>query len=45
MEELKVHIRHVMLWRFKNNKNTTETAKKILSVYYQGVITDRQVRN
>ena len=30
MEELKVHIQHVMLWEFKNNKNTTETAKKNL---------------
>ena len=45
MEDLKVHIRHVMLWEFKNNKNATETAKKICSVYGQGVITDRQVRN
>ena len=29
MEELKVHIRHVMLWEFKNNKNATETAQNI----------------
>ena len=29
MEELKVLIRHVMLRKFKNNKNATETAKKI----------------
>ena len=45
MEELKVHIRHVMLWKFKNNKNTTETAKKIMSVYSQGVITKYKVWN
>ena len=29
MEEQKVHIQYVMLWEFKNNKNTTETTKKI----------------
>ena len=40
MEELKVHIQHVMLWEFKNNKNATRTAKKICSVYGQGDITD-----
>ena len=28
MEELKVHIQHIVLWEFKNNKNATETAKK-----------------
>ena len=38
MEELKVHIRCVMLWEFKNNKNKTEIAKK--NVYGQDVITD-----
>ena len=37
MEELKVHIQHV-LWEFKNNKNTIETAKKISSVYGQGLL-------
>ena len=45
MDELKVHIRHVMLWEFKNKKNATETAKKICNVYGQDIITDRQVRN
>ena len=45
MEELKWHIRRVMLWEFKNNKNAIKAAKKICSVYGQGVITDRQVRN
>ena len=29
-----------MLWEFKNNKNVTEMAKKISSVYNQGVITN-----
>ena len=30
---------------FQNDKNITETAKKIFSVYSQGVITDYQVQN
>ena len=38
MEELKVHNQHVILWKFKNNKNATKTAQKISSVYEQGVI-------
>ena len=45
MEELKVHIRHVMSWEFKNNKNAIESAKKICSVYGQSAITDHQVWN
>ena len=45
MDELKVHIRHVILWEFKDNKNATETAEKICNVYGQDVITTRQVRN
>ena len=45
MEELKVHFRHVMLWEFKNDKNATEKAKKISSVFDQSIITDRQIRN
>ena len=32
-----------MLWEFNNNKNATETTKKICSVYGQGIITDSQV--
>jgi len=28
MEGLKVHIRQVMLWEFKQRKNATETAEK-----------------
>ena len=34
-----------MLWEFRYNKNTTETAKKIYSVYGQGDITNCQVWN
>ena len=34
-----------MLWELKNNKNATKTAKKISSIYDQGVITDCYVRN
>ena len=33
------------MWEFMNNKNATETAKKINSVYDQDVITDHQVCN
>ena len=40
-----MHIRHVMLWEFKTNKTPKETAKNISTVYGQGVVTDRQVRN
>ena len=43
MEELKVYVQYVMLWEFENNKNDTEMAKKICSVYDQGVLTDHQV--
>ena len=45
MEEMREHIWHVMLWEFKNNKTTQETAKKILTDYCQNVITDRQIQN
>ena len=40
-----MHIQHVMLCEFKNNKNATETAKKNCSDNVQGVITDCQIRN
>ena len=33
MDELKIHIQYVMLWEFKNNKNTKETVKKMFSVH------------
>ena len=42
---MKVLRGHVMLGEFKNNKNATESAKKICSVYGQGVITECQVWN
>ena len=32
----------VILWELKINKNATETAKKICSVYDKSVIFDRQ---
>ena len=38
MEETKVHIRLVMLWKPKNNKNAKETAKKMYRFYGLGVI-------
>ena len=36
MDELKVNIRLIMLWKFKNDKNATETAKTFSSVFKQG---------
>ena len=45
MDGLKVYIRHVMLWEFKNSKNAKETAKKISSFTGQGIISDRPVWN
>ncbi|XP_023244408.1 histone-lysine N-methyltransferase SETMAR-like [Centruroides sculpturatus] len=44
MEHLKVHVRHIMLWKFKLGNNATETAKKICNVYGNGVISDKAVR-
>ena len=32
MDELKVHIRHVILHQLKNNKNATDKTKKISSI-------------
>jgi len=34
-----------MLWEFKQGIKATETAEKICSVYGEGTITDREVRN
>ena len=45
MEVLKVFIRHVMLWNFKYNKNTSKTPKTFSSFYDQGVIANHQVQN
>ena len=40
MEKLKVHIQHVMLLEFENNKNATETFKRICSFYDLAVFTN-----
>ena len=45
MEKQKMPIQHVTLYKFKNNENSTETAKKMCSVYGQVVITDQQIWN
>ena len=45
MEGLKVHIRRVLLWEFKQGNNAMETAEKICNVYGKGTITDRAKRN
>ena len=45
MESEKLHVRHVMLWEFKQGNSATVTAEKICSVYGEGLITDRAVRN
>ncbi|XP_014609810.1 PREDICTED: histone-lysine N-methyltransferase SETMAR-like [Polistes canadensis] len=45
MENEKVHIRHVMLWEFKQGNSAKATAEKICTVYGEGLITDRAVRN
>ena len=44
-DELKVHIWHLLLREFKNNKNAKETAKKICSVHDQSVKTDHPIKN
>ena len=43
LARLKVHNQYVIFCEIRNNKNAKETAKKIYSVYNQGVITDCQV--
>ena len=43
-QSLKIEKLKVYLWEFKNNKNSIEIAKKIFSVYGQGVMIDCQVR-
>ena len=30
---MKMHVQHIMLWGFKNNKDTTETLKKLLCLW------------
>ena len=44
LEELKVHIRHTMLWEFKNNKKLKKTTENKSSADEQNVISDLQVR-
>ena len=43
MGELKVHIWQVMLWEFKNNKNTIETAEK--NVVYTAHVTSLTIKS
>ena len=45
MEGLKVHIRQVILWEFKQGNNAKGTAEIICSVYGESTITDRALRN
>lgn len=33
MEDLKVHIRHIMPWEFKRDDSAAETVRKIRRVY------------
>ena len=40
MDELNMHILTVILWEFKNNKNVTETVKKISTIHSKRVITN-----
>ena len=35
------HFQYIMLYYFKEGKNTTETQKKICAVYGEGAVTDR----
>ena len=43
--EMKVLIQCVMLWKFQNNKISTETLRKICSILGLSIITDYQVWN
>ena len=43
--EMKVHIQHIILWEFDNDKNFTETTKKFSSLYDQSDITDSKLQN
>ena len=40
MEEKKQHFQHIMLYYFKEDKNATETQKKICVVYGESAVTD-----
>ena len=41
MEENMQHFWHIMLYYFKEGKNTTEMQKRICAVYGEGAVTDR----
>ena len=38
-EENTQHLQHIMLYYFKNGKNTTEMHKRICAVYGEGAVT------
>ena len=40
-EENTQHLQHIMLYYFKNGKNTTKMHKRICAVYGEGAVTDR----
>ena len=44
MEESTQHFWYVMLYRFKKDKNATETQEKICTVYGGGAVTDRMCK-
>ena len=41
MEENMQHFHHIMLYYFKNGKNTTEMQNKMCAVHGEGAVTDR----
>lgn len=45
MKSEKMHIRHVMHWKFKQGHSAKAIAKKLCSVYVEGLMTVRAVRN
>ena len=45
MVKMKVHIRHVMLWEFKNNETAIEITKRISSIHVKDVINNGKASN
>lgn len=45
MESEEVHIRHVMLWEFRQDHSAKATAEKMCSMYGDGRITDLPARS